>query len=150
MLANFQVLDKSWNNFFKKKSLEKKWSKQWHTDQQSDIIWHYLHVKMTFTKPSGLQSISLSQITVNSTQWDLLSPRSSWEQERHVSSVALPIKRSQCWMRTSPQRTMATAVKMSNARPKGLQREEFQWLNCYPSKFSLWFIWYRFTIIYNP
>lgn len=51
---------------------------------------------------------------------DLLSPRSSWEQGWHVSVVVGTTKKkcqSWSWMGTSPQGTIATAVKMSNARP---------------------------------
>lgn len=86
--------------------------------------------------PRRGQSMALSQDNCNDcVVLDLLSPRSSWEQGWHVSVVAVTIKRSPSWMGTSPQGTIATAVKMSNAGSQVLQPEEFQKLDCRASSF---------------
>lgn len=87
----------------------------------------FILVVTTFTEGSSLQCTDVpDKETVHGSVpndcndcilGDLLSPRSSWEQGWHVSVVAMTIKRSQSWMGTSPQGTMATAVKMSNVRP---------------------------------
>lgn len=84
----------------------------------------FILVLLKFTERSYLYNLNPKEMSLSKIpnyyngciNEDLSSYRPSWEAGWHVSLVPVTLKTSQSWMGTSPEGTMATAVKMSNTK----------------------------------